>query len=191
MLYAAEKLRLHEKSPLTGVRMTDKSTIPLAITAEQVGIKAVTLRRWCEYHAAYLSPGANPPTGQARRFNGRDIEVLKTVRELREEGFSVARINEKLSGLTFAEIDTSAADSADSEELAPTTFGRAQVEAAPDGLQQAPQSIVVALQHIERRMDAYERRRFDTVTAIGLGFTAGLLFCAILIGLAWLYGGTY
>ena len=28
------------------------------------------------------------------------------------------------------------------------------------------------------------------LSAIGLGFGIGLVFCAILIGLAWLYGGT-
>ena len=165
--------------------MTEKSTLPLAITADQIGIKAVTLRRWCEYHASYLSPGANPPTGQARRFNSRDIEVLKTVKDLREEGFSSARINEKLSGLTFAEIDISEIAPADSEDtaIAPTT--------AQESPQQA-QAFMVVAQDLQRQIDAIQkanRRRLDSVTLLGLGICIGLLFAAILIGLAWLYGG--
>jgi len=161
--------------------MADKSTIPLAITTDRIGVKAVTLRRWCDYHSAHLSPGANPPTGQARRFSNRDIEVLKTVRDLRQEGFSVARINEKLAGITFAVIDTEER-APDSIELAPP--------AVPDGLQQAPAPIVAHdyIITVERRLGALERRRLDNVTAIGLGFVGGLLFAAILIGLAALYG---
>ena len=153
-------------------------------TAELLDIKPLTLRRWCEYHAEHLSPGTNPPSGQARRFTDKDIEVLKHIKHLRSQGFNTAIINERLAGLTFAEVITverSEDDSADSEDLA--------TQNAPESLQQAPQSFVVALQHIERRMDAYERRRLDTVTSIGLGFVGGLLFCAILILLAWLYGG--
>jgi len=49
----------------------------------------------------------------------------------------------------------------------------------------APQYLIA----IERRFEALERRRFDTVTVLGLGICMGLLFAAILIGLAWLYGG--
>jgi len=36
---------------------------------------------------------ANPPAGQARRFTGRDLEVLKHVKSLRAQGLTVARIN--------------------------------------------------------------------------------------------------
>jgi len=43
-------------------------------TAELLGIKPLTLRRWCEYHAEHLSPGTNPPSGQARRFTDKDIK---------------------------------------------------------------------------------------------------------------------
>ncbi len=73
--------------------------------AELTGIAAHNVRRWSEYHAMYLSGSANPPTGQARRFTGRDIEVLKHVDCLRKLGLTVPVINEQLKGLTFAEID--------------------------------------------------------------------------------------
>ena len=58
-------------------------------------------------------------------------------------------------------------------------------------LGEKPASIVAPeyLMAIERRFEALERRRFDSVTVLGLGICMGLLFAAILIGLAWLYGG--
>jgi len=79
--------------------MSKQKATPPTETAEIIDITPVSLRRWCDYHAAHLSPGANPPAGQARRFTGRDIEVLKTVKQLREQVFTVARINEQLATL--------------------------------------------------------------------------------------------
>jgi len=152
--------------------------------AQIVGTAAHNVRRWTEYHATHLSPLATPSPGQARRYNGRDLEVLKHVRSLRAQGLTVAVINEQLAGLTFAEIDT---NSADSEELAPV--------AAQEGLQQAP-ALIVALEAMQRQIDGIQqarqedrRARVDQLTMLGLGVCFGLLFCAILIGLAWLYGG--
>jgi DNA-binding transcriptional MerR regulator len=145
--------------------------------AIMLGTAAHNVRRWTEYHAAHLSPLATPPPGQARRYNGRDIEVLKHVKALRSQGLTVPVINEQLAGLTFAEIDTSAADSVTIASVG-----------SQEGVQQAP-GVIVALQAIEQRIDAIERKRLDTVTAIGIGICIGLLFAAILISLAWLYGG--
>lgn len=72
------------------------------------------------------------------------------------------------------------------KELAPV--------AAQEGLQQA-QGLVVALEAMQRQIDAIQqaaqhadRSRFDTVTVLGIGICIGLLFAAILIGLAYLYG---
>lgn len=160
-----------------------------------VGTAAHNVRRWTEYHAAHLSPLATPAPGQARRYNGRDVEVLKHVKALRAQGLTVPVINEQLAGLTFAEIDTSAGDS---EELPPV--------ASQGGLQSTSSAIMVveAINALESRIQARlesrlatieqarqedRRTRIDTVTAIGLGLCMGLLFAAILIGLAWLYGG--
>ena len=68
-------------------------------------ITPVTLRRWCAAHAEFLSPGANPPErGEARRFTGRDIEVLKHVKSLRAQGKTEGKINEQLRSTIFPEI---------------------------------------------------------------------------------------
>ena len=155
--------------------------------AQMMGTAAHNVRRWTEYHAAHLSPLATPAPGQARRYTGRDVEVLKHVKALRAQGLTVPVINEQLAGLTFAEIDTEVHDSVDSGEIAPAT--------AQDG-PQSTQAFIMVVQDLQRRFEAIEQarhderhNRIDTVTAIGLGLCMGLLFAAILIGLAWLYGG--
>lgn len=139
-------------------------------TPELLDIKPLTLRRWCEYHAEHLLSGTNPPSGQARRFTDKDIELLKHLKHLRSQGFNTGTINAQLAGLTFAEVITderSEGDSApDSEAIVPTT--------AQEGLQQAP-GVLVALQAIEQRIDAIERRRLDTITSSGIGLCIGLL----------------
>lgn len=116
--------------------------------AEQLDITPHTLRRWCAYHGAYLSPGANPPTGQARRFTGRDLEVLKQAKLLREGGLTVAAINKQLGTLTFTEIDTE-------EDIEETT------EAQPDNSLAVKNDValmltVQAIQAHDRRLDAME-----------------------------------
>ena len=160
--------------------MPDQSVTTPTITAEILGITPVTLRRWCDYHGAHLSTGANPPAGQARRFNGRDLEVLKTVKQLREQGLTVASTNDQIGKLTFAEIDTT-----DPQPDQPQALAAVQ-ESAHNAL--APTVAQDYIITVERRVGALERRRLDNVTAIGLGFVGGLLFAAILIGLAALYG---
>ena len=73
--------------------------------AELVGAGAHSIRRWAEWHSAHLSQGASPTPGAPRRFTGRDVEVLKHVKALREQGLQTLAINEQLARLTFAEID--------------------------------------------------------------------------------------
>lgn len=155
--------------------------------AIMVGTAAHNVRRWTEYHSAHLSPLATPPPGQARRYNGRDVEVLKHVKALRSQGLTVPVINEQLSGLTFAEIDNDTGSSSsmngDSEELAPTT--------AQEGLQQAQaQALVMVVESLRSEVKAIqEARRFDAVGLVGLGIVIGLVFATMFIALASLYGG--
>ena len=153
-------------------------------TAELLGIKPLTLRRWCEYHAEHLSPGTNPPSGQARRFTDKDIEILKHVKHLRSQGFNTATINAQLAGLTFAEVVTaerSEDDGGDSEELAPL---------ASPGELQSPQALVMVVESLQRQIDGIQQaRRFDAVGLVGLGIVIGLVFATMFIALASLYGG--
>jgi len=154
--------------------------------AQIVGTAAHNVRRWTEYHAAHLSPLATPSPGQARRYNGRDIEVLKHVRSLRAQGLTVAVINEQLAGLTFAEIDTNGFTVTNSEELAPL--------ATQEGLQ-STQALIMVVESLQSEVNAIKqanqeasRRRFDTVTVLGIGICIGLLFAVGMIVLASIYG---
>lgn len=155
-------------------------------TADTLGITPFTLRRWCDYHAAYLSPSANPPAGQARRFTGRDLEVLKHVKSLRAQGLTVARINEQLAPLTFAEIDNSEQDT--------------DIVEAPQDAQNAQDrtdsalAVRVALDDLEKRFDAklavlQRSREPSFFVGFGAGFIAALLFVIVIVLLATLYGG--
>ena len=168
--------------------MDDNSTLSLSEAAESVGVKPVTFRRWADLHGAYLSASAHPPVGQARRFDSRDLEVLRTVKSYRDQGISTAIINDRLAGLTFASV-------IDNEIAEDTTGpGADSTELASVSAQETPgqtQALIMVVQGVESRIAAVERlQRQGYVTAIGLGICIGLLFCAILIGLAWLYGGT-
>jgi len=167
--------------------MTEHLTNTPHATAAMLEITPVTLRRRCEYHAAHLSAGANPPAGKARRFTGRDLEVLKHVRSLRAQGLTVADINEQLAGLTFAVVETDEQTVTNSEELAP--------HASQEGLQ-STQALIMVVESLQSEVNAIKqanqeasRRRFDTVTVLGLGICIGLLFAVGMIVLAWLYGG--
>lgn len=154
---------------------------------EHLGIQPITLRRWCATYAAHLSPTANPTPGTSRRFTGRDLEVLRHVRTLRDKGVSVPLIAEQLAGLTFPTIDHDAPTpptghagiEADSTAIATTT--------APD-TPQSTQHIIQLLSSQQSQIDAIQRRRLDSVTAIGIGFVAGLLFMVVLLLLASIYG---
>ena len=148
-----------------------------------VGVGVQSIRRWCDWHANHLSSGASPGPGIPRRLNGRDVEVLKQVKDLRYQGLQTEAINAQLAGLTFAVVDNDEQPSADSSELAPV--------ASQEGLQQSP-GVIVALEAMQRQIDAIQqanRGRFDTVTVLGIGICIGLLFAVGMIVLAWLYGG--
>ena len=154
-----------------------------------------TIRNWCRDYAAFLSPGARG-NGANRILTDKDLNTLKYIAQLRAENLQQAAIAQRLQETSIGEVETLVALQGPSigppppeemKELAPV--------AAQEGLQQA-QGLVVALEAMQRQIDAIQqaaqqadRRRFDPVTSIGLGFVGGLLFCAILIMLAWLYSG--
>ena len=85
--------------------MTEQLPITPSKIIAQLEITPITLRRWCAYHKAHLSPGANPGEGVTRHFIGRDLEVFKHVRSLRDQGLNTEQINEQLAEFMFPEIE--------------------------------------------------------------------------------------
>lgn len=148
---------------------------------EHLEIKPITLRRWCATYGAHLSPGANPAPGVARKFTGRDLQVFNYVRSMRDQGIGAAQINDQLAGLTFAEIDHSEPDDdqPDDQQIESVT--------AVTGAASLPADLSV-YNALDQRLALLERRRFDSITLIGLGFGLGLLFMVAMLLLASIYG---
>jgi DNA-binding transcriptional MerR regulator len=155
--------------------------------AELAGIAAHNVRRWAEYHAMHLSDSANPPTGMARRFTSRDIEVLKHVDSLRQRGLTVPVINEQLKELSFAEIDTT-------NEQPDNSIDAHQLPTLPSqtGQDSTPGAIVTldAIRTIESEIEALKasvkegkQSQRDYVQGVAVGFVAALLFVILLLAL--------
>jgi DNA-binding transcriptional MerR regulator len=153
--------------------------------AALVGVAVHNVRRWAEYHASHLSDGANPPTGQVKRFNGRDIEVLKHVKALRALGQSVPVINEQLKTITFAQIDNESDSALTVDTVIATPTAQEEHHKAP--------ALLMVVNDLEKRFDAkfaaLERNRRDGLIMFTAGFLAAGILFLLLIGLAILYGG--
>src|SRR5262245_35688689 len=92
------------KNPCKACAMADSPTFAPHEAATMIGVTVHSIRRWCGWHSAYLSPGASPGTNAPRRLTARDIEVLQAVRDLRAQGLATLAINERLQGMAFADI---------------------------------------------------------------------------------------
>ena len=152
--------------------------------AKECGVSVGTVRNWCADYAEFLSPGANPNDGN-RLLNERDLEICRYIASLRKEGMSKPQIILRLRETSFGHVDTEQPIENPIEPL------QSQQESLQEGLQ-SPQALVMVVDSLQRRFDALEaanRRRFDTVTVLGIGICIGLLFAVGMIVLAWLYGG--
>jgi DNA-binding transcriptional MerR regulator len=104
----------------------------------------------------------------------RDIEVLRSVKALRDQGLQTEAINQQLAQLTFAVVETSFTEApSDARELRVSDL--------------APiQAIVQALQPFEARIAKLEARRFD-VQSFAIGVIVAGIFFALMLLLAVLY----
>lgn len=159
-------------------------------TALLVGVAVHNIRRWGEYHAAYLSAGATPPAGQLKRYTGRDVEVLKHVKALRDQGLPVPVINEQLKGLTFAEVDSNPNSKLDSAVTVNEIIDHPAAQVGP-GAALPPVAVGYDL---ETLVEALERSRAKDsaivrsgLTMFGLGFMAACLLFLVLVVLISIY----
>jgi len=153
--------------------------------AVRVGITPASIRRWCEYHAAHLSDSARPLSGVQRRLTGKDIEVLRHVKSLRDQGLTVPIINEQLQGLSFAEIDNQV--DSDVYTVSPT-----DAPASPQQVQ-AMLAVLETVNAVQRRLEAVEAvgkaNRRDSVQWFAFGFIVAAFMFLGMVVLSWLYGG--
>lgn len=61
------------------------------------GCSKQTVRVWATEFSPFLSPGADPPKGQAREFTPDDIRVFALVSQMRDEGSGYKDISASLS----------------------------------------------------------------------------------------------
>ena len=112
--------------------MPAKHTYTIGQTAVLVGkpsdaLPVSTIRSWAVTFAAHLSPGANPGSNQERRFDDRDVAVLRLVVSLRADRLSLADIQTRLAETTITASETIvspapvATDAPQSPVDAPTT----------------------------------------------------------------------
>jgi DNA-binding transcriptional MerR regulator len=69
---------------------------PQAVT-QSLDISAATLRRWSDEFADYLSPEANPAGKGHRRYTAADIETLRSIKELMNQGLTYEQVWQQLS----------------------------------------------------------------------------------------------
>lgn len=142
-----------------------------AHVSQQLGVSAFTVRRWCEWHSDHLSPGANPSPGRPRKLDDRDLEVLRHVAQLRNQGLQTTEINTQLASMVFA---------VPVAQDAPPGLPEAHSTAHSTAL--APNVAIdatTALQAITGRLDAIERTQRDRFT----WFLYGFLACGVIFGL--------
>lgn len=94
--------------------------------ADQLGLSGTTIRNYGRQWSDYLSPSANPQTGQARLYTEDDLAVLTTIAALREnqatadqiraaldQGQRLEPIRPPVEEPTTKQTDQTAADQAD------------------------------------------------------------------------------
>lgn len=168
--------QMNEKIADSGEQLSEHLHTPRE-AATAIGVESHTLRRWCNYHDVHLSLSATDNTqGRARRFTWADIETLRAVRTLREQGRTVEQINQHLTVQPVRSVEVVA------------------LSAAPDGphqaiapLQTQADSTLYAV--LSGRIDAIERNRVSTFTAFAAGVIVSALFFLIVVVLLSLYGG--
>lgn len=162
-----------------------------------VGVSASSIRAWCGTFSEFLSATANPGPDQPRVFSERDVGVFQRIQELRTvHNLTYDQISERLRKEGTAQLQPFI--DATAQPLAPATAP--QTTTSPQESPQQPQGMIELYQGIighttaiqahidslQARVDAQDRDRTGRVTLLALGFVAGLLVAAILIGAAWL-----
>lgn len=157
-------------------------------TANMLEITPVTLRRWCAAHAEFLSSGANPPErGEARRFTGKDIEVLKHIKSLRAQGKTEAKINEQLRTLTFAEIETEANSEALTLEYPTETTDDPETTILAIQVLDAINTQNRKIEALEKLAETNKQSQRDYIQGLAVGFIGAAVFFLILLLLISIY----
>ena len=154
---------------------TTNETYQPAQVAALLGVNVGTIRRWTTAHSAHLSHSAAPVAGGRRKLTPRDLEVLRAVAAMRDEGLTTDAINTRLEGLTIAE-PISTEQSHEATET-PQTLALRDLP-----IQTYMEPLTARIAALERSHEASQRAQRHWLVAFALGMIAmGMLILIILL----------
>lgn len=159
---------------------TDETYQPAQVAA-LLGVNVGTIRRWTTAHAAHLSPSAAPVAGGRRKLTPRDLEVLRAVAAMRDEGLTTAAINARLGGLTIAVPITT-------ETPQEEQNGTQALALRDETMQPYLETLSSRLAALERSHEASRRAQRHWLVAFALGALSSAALILIILLLAWLTG---
>lgn len=164
-----------------------QSTFKVGQIAKELEVTPNTIRAWSKLYAPWLSPAATPTDAQtARKYNLRDIAVLRAVAAMRNEGKIHQEIVDALNGMAFPdEVEPNAQENG-SQRVATSP------QQPPQTAQDAPQlpAMVVDMLRDEIRAvrlqtDQAQRQQRDRVTMLLYGVLIGAVGVMLLFWLAY------
>lgn len=78
-----------------------EKTMKVGEIAKLLDVDPNTIRNWCKRYAPYLSPTANPPTGNDRYLSARDYNVLAYIQSAVNGGLNHHELVVKLGEMSF------------------------------------------------------------------------------------------
>lgn len=143
-------------------------------------LPVTTIRNWAKAFASHLSPGANPDRGVERRFDDRDIAVLRLVAQLRSDRILWADIEQRLSETTITAHEVIADSAPVPTEPVPTpteppTTALATISVVND--------LDVRLRAVESRQAAQTWRSTPALW-LAVGVTLGVILGAVVVVMA-------
>ena len=166
----------------------DTETLSPALAARQIGIPANTLRAWCRTYSEFLSPAANPPTGEQRRLTLGDVETLRAVASLRANSLPPETIINRLrvnpTGITESLPKPPGAPQSPLESIVAPPVAHNDLVPAHDAIQAFLQrtEALDKLTDIDRRLERVEHTRSLVWVALG-GVAVGALLVSVIVWL--------
>lgn len=149
-----------------------QSTFKVGQIAKELDVTPNTIRAWSKLYAAWLSSTATPTDAQtARKYNLRDVAVLRAVAAMRNEGKIHTEIVDALNSMAFPDIVG---------EEDPQPEATQQAAQAPQSAQDAPQLPAMVVDLLRQEIAAVrqetaqaQRQQRDRVTMLLYGVLIG------------------
>lgn len=134
-------------------KINEQHTFAPHDVAGMLGISAMTVRRWADYHREHFSEVANPIPGRARAYTWADVEKFRQIKALRDSGLSIEAINNTLSSpLSIGVNHVSLSDQL-------TVLQVAQDGQGVTSGDMVVSSLINAIDSLQRRIDSLEIQR--------------------------------